>query len=62
MKIVARDKSFRIDPIGVSQSKNKFFARANEFLQAMDLRGLSPQSARSYAFDLLALSRWLEKS
>jgi len=54
MKVILRDKSYRVDGLG------RFFERANEFLQAMDLRGMSPQSARAYAFDLIALCKWLE--
>jgi site-specific recombinase XerD len=34
----------------------------NKFLVALDVRGLSPRTIRAYAFDLLALYRWLEES
>jgi site-specific recombinase XerD len=35
---------------------------ANAFLRALDARGLSPNTIRAYAFDLLVLLRWLEHS
>lgn len=34
----------------------------NAFLRALGARGLSPQSIRAYAFDLVALYRWLRAS
>lgn len=34
-------------------------AEANEFLSALQARGLSPRTIRAYAFDLLLLYRWL---
>lgn len=37
-------------------------ADANRFLRAVDARGLSPRTARSYAFDLLTLHRWLAET
>lgn len=33
---------------------------ANAFLCALDARGLSPRTIRAYAFDLVAVYRWLE--
>lgn len=35
-------------------------ADANEFLRALEARGLSPQTLRAYAFDLAALYGWLQ--
>jgi integrase/recombinase XerD len=32
---------------------------ANRFLNALNIRGLSPRTIRAYAFDLLALYRWM---
>lgn len=40
----------------------KPIADANRFLKALDTRGLSPCTSRAYAFDLLALYRWLAKT
>lgn len=40
----------------------KPIADANRFLKALDTRGLSPRTSRAYAFDLLALCRWLAKT
>ncbi len=34
---------------------------ANGFLKALEVRGLSPDTIRAYAFDLLAIYRWLER-
>jgi len=34
-------------------------AEANEFLSALRIRGLSPRTARAYAYDLLLLYRWM---
>ena len=34
-------------------------AEANEFLRALEARGLSTDTLRAYAFDLVALYRWL---
>lgn len=33
---------------------------ANAFLRSLDIRGLSPRTVRAYAFDLVAVYRWLE--
>jgi len=33
---------------------------ANAFLSAVAIRGLSPRTVRAYAFDLMAIYRWLE--
>ena len=32
----------------------------NRFLDALDVRGLSPQTLRAYGYDLLSLQRWLD--
>jgi site-specific recombinase XerD len=37
-------------------------ADANAFLEALGIRGLSPQTVRAYAFDLVTLHRWLNTS
>ena len=34
----------------------------NAFLRAVDVRGLSPRTVRAYAFDLVAVYRWLARS
>lgn len=34
-------------------------AEANEFLSALQVRGLSPRTIRAYAYDLLLLYRWM---
>jgi len=34
----------------------------NVFLRAVDVRGLSPRTVRAYAFDLVAVYRWLARS
>src|SRR5258707_10381557 len=34
-------------------------AEANEFLSALQSRGLSPRALRAYAYDLLLLYRWM---
>lgn len=35
--------------------------KGNHFLNAISLKGLSPYSVRSYAYDLVVIYRWLEK-
>jgi site-specific recombinase XerD len=35
-------------------------ADANDFLRALEVRGLSPNTLRAYAFDLVVLRRWLD--
>jgi len=35
---------------------------ANRFLRALQLRGLSPHTIRAYAYDLLALYRWMKRA
>jgi integrase/recombinase XerD len=37
-------------------------AEANEFLAALQVRGLSPRTVRAYAYDLLLLYRWMRAS
>ncbi len=37
-------------------------AEANEFLSALQVRGLSPRTVRAYAYDLLLLYRWMRTS
>ena len=34
---------------------------ANKFLGALEIRGLSPNTIRAYAYDLLTIYRWLER-
>jgi integrase/recombinase XerC len=41
------------------QAASDSVAVANEFLEALSIRGLSPATVRAYAFDLVALYRWL---
>lgn len=36
--------------------------QANRFLSAVAIRGLSPATVRAYAFDLVALYRWIERA
>jgi integrase/recombinase XerC len=36
-------------------------AVANAFLEALSIRGLSPATGRAYAYDLVALYRWLQQ-
>ena len=36
--------------------------QANEFLRAIEIRALSWRTVRAYAFDLVALMRWLKHS
>jgi site-specific recombinase XerD len=55
--------SARVDPgLGVHQvhGSNPWIEQANRFLAALTTRGLSPQTVRSYAFDLVIILRWLE--
>ncbi len=44
-------------PVLVSDSED--VASANQFLRALELRGLSPHTLRAYAYDLAILYRWL---
>jgi len=37
-------------------------AGANDFLRALEVRGLSPNTLRAYAFDLVVLCRWLDQT
>jgi site-specific recombinase XerD len=36
--------------------------QANRFLRALQLRGLSPHTIRAYAYDLLAIYRWMKRA
>jgi len=36
--------------------------QARRFLQTVDLRGLAPRTLRTYAYDLLAIYRWLDQT
>lgn len=38
------------------------FAQANAFLEALTARGLSPDTIRAYAFDLVVLFRWMHRA
>lgn len=40
-------------------SNGEDFTSANQFLRALELRGLSPHTLRAYAYDLATLYRWL---
>jgi site-specific recombinase XerD len=43
-------------------AQGKSIAAANEFLEQLSIRGLSPATLRAYAFDLVVLYRWLRES
>jgi len=55
MKVINAGTSFRLN------SDHSFARQANEFLEIQEARGLSGQTIRSYAYDLLAFFRWLER-
>jgi site-specific recombinase XerD len=46
----------------VDGPQHSMLQRANEFLDAVAARGLSSATVRAYAYDLVLLGRWLEKS
>lgn len=55
----------RVEPgLGVHQlnGDNPWIENANRFLMTLATRGLSPHTVRSYAFDLVSILRWLERS
>ena len=45
-----------------SSTRRCAISEANSFLEAIEMRGLSRQTIRSYAYDLLLLYRWLFES
>ncbi|MFH0882466.1 MAG: tyrosine-type recombinase/integrase [bacterium] len=46
----------------VIDGNDKPLEAINAFLRALDVRGLSPRTVRAYAFDLVAVYRWLSRS
>ncbi|MCP4895674.1 MAG: tyrosine-type recombinase/integrase [bacterium] len=46
----------------VDGQQHPLLQRANDFLDAVTARGLSSATVRAYAYDLVILARWLEKS
>ena len=46
----------------VDGQEHPLLPSANDFLDAVAARGLSSATVRAYAYDLLLLARWLEKS
>lgn len=57
VRVVRRGDSYEL-----ASNDPALVADANRFLRAVDARGLSPRTARSYAFDLLTLHRWLAEA
>jgi integrase/recombinase XerC len=55
LKVVVGEVTFRIEPV-----INEAVQTANQYLEAIHIRGLSSATARAYAYDLLRLFRWLE--
>lgn len=56
-RVKSQGDSYRIEGDGSAS-----LAYINDFLEALDARGLSPATIRTYAFDLVMLDRWFEKS
>lgn len=56
MKIWSYSLSYRIDGDG------KLIEKANEFLEKAEVQGLSPDSARAYAYAMMALFRSLDQN
>lgn len=56
-RVKSQGDSYRIEGDGSAS-----LADINDFLEALDARGLSPATIRTYAFDLVMLDRWFEKS
>lgn len=46
---------------GIVDERGKAVQEANRFLRALRLRGLSPNTVRAYAYDLLAIYRWMKR-
>jgi integrase/recombinase XerD len=55
MKVVATDETYVV--VGGDEPGE---CEANRYLEAIRARGLSPRTVRAYAFDLLAIYRWLQ--
>jgi site-specific recombinase XerD len=47
------------DRVQLCDGRGRPVVEVNRFLDALAVRGLSPRTRRAYAFDLLALRRWL---
>ncbi len=54
MRVVFYDQKFKIIDGGI------FYTKSNEFLEIMICKGFSQATARSYAYDLIGLSRWIK--
>lgn len=57
LKILIVDRSFIISPM-----KSEVTKKANAFIRSHEIRGSSRDTVRAYAYDLLALLRWLVSS
>jgi len=53
-------KELRSGACRLVDDEGRSLADVNRFLAALEIRGLSPRTVRAYAFDCLALYRWLE--